>query len=418
LAALIALTGIAATMPYIAVQLVALQAIMKSVGVPGEWPMLVAVVAVSLCTFRSGLRAPALLSIAKDVLLVWLVLSMAMVVAWSGGWDVAFARAERRLALDASPVSGLLLPSNGQLGYFTLIIGSALAIFAYPHAVTGILAAKDRATIQRNAAAMPLYCLALGFMALLGLFAIGQGVRPVGGDLNTVMPQLFDVTLPAWSAGIAYAAIGVAALIPAAVMSIAAANLFTRSIYREYLRKNASEAEEATVSRYVSLLMKFGAVACIVGFDQQLSIELQLIGGVVILQTLPAVVAGLWTNWFHRFALAGGLLGGLAVGMLMLYQIPQRAADGRIVKAHFGGSSWPLGEIGSVYIGLIALLANIAVVVIATVVFKALRVPAGVDRTRPEDYLADGDDPSLQRLDVLVDGLPRTKVGAHAKDGG
>ncbi len=418
LAALIALTGIAATMPYIAVQLVALQAILKSVGVPGEWPLLVAVAAVSLCTFRSGLRAPALLSIAKDVLLVWLVLSMAMVVAWSGGWEVAFARAGRRLASDASPVSGLLLPANGQLGYFTLIIGSALAIFAYPHAVTGILAAKDRATVKRNAAAMPIYCLALGFMALLGIFAIGQGVRPVGGDLNTVMPQLFDVTLPPWSAGIAYAAIGVAALIPAAVMSIAAANLFTRSIYREYLRKNASDTEEATVSRYVSLLMKFGAVACIVGFDQQLSIELQLIGGVVILQTIPAVVAGLWTSWFHRYALAAGLLGGLAIGLLMLYQIPQRAGDGRIVKAHFGGSSWPVENLGSVYVGLIALFANAVVVVVATLAFKAMRVPAGRDLTRPEDYLADGDNPGLQRLDALIDGLPRAKVGAHARDGG
>jgi SSS family solute:Na+ symporter len=130
------------------------------------------------------------------------------------------------------------------------------------------------------------------------------------------------------------------------------------------------------------------------------------------------VGAGLWTNWFHRYALAGGLLGGLAVGMLMLYQIPQRAADGRIVKAHFGGSSWPVADLGSVYIGLIALAVNLAVVVVATMAFKALRVPAGRDLTRPEDYLADGDSPSLQRLDALVDGLPRTKVGAHAKDGG
>ncbi len=419
LAALVAVTGIAATMPYIAVQLVALQAMLTSIGLAGEWPMLLAVAAVSLCTFRSGLRAPALLSIAKDVLLVWLVLSMAMVVAWSGGWDVAFQRAERRFSADSSPVSGLLLPAGGQLGYFTLIIGSALAIFAYPHAVTGILAAKDRATVKRNAAAMPIYCLALGFMALLGIFAIGQGVRPLGSDLNTVVPQLFETTLPPWSAGIAYAAIGVAALIPAAVMSIAAANLFTRSIYREYMRRNASDAEEAAVSRYVSLLVKFGAVACIVFFDQQFSIELQLIGGVVVLQTVPAVVAGLWTNWPHRFALMGGLLSGLTAGMLMLYQIPQRAADGRIVKAHFGGSSWPVADAGSVYVGLIALAVNLAVVVIATLALRAMRVPAGVDLTRPQDYLADRvDDSSYSQLDALVDGLPRTKVGAHAKGGG
>ncbi|MEV4411452.1 sodium:solute symporter [Catellatospora sp. NPDC049609] len=419
LAALVAVTGIVATLPYIAVQLVALRAMFATLGVTGEWPLLAAVTVASVCTFRSGLRAPALLSIAKDILMLWLVLAIVLLVAMSGGWVAAFRGAGERFAADTSPASGLLLPEGGWSGYLTLVLGSALAIFAYPHALTGILAARDRATVQRNAAALPVYCLALGLLAMLGFFAIGQGVRPVGGDLNTVVPQLFHEVFPAWCAGIGYAAIGVAALIPAAVMSIAAANLFTRSIYREYLRPDATPREEARVSRWVSLLAKFGALAAILLLDQEFSIELQLIGGVVVLQTVPAVVLGLWTAWFHRYALAAGLLSGLLTGLVAMYHIPQRAADGRIVKAHFGGSNLPLAQLGvdtraTVYTGLLALAVNLLVVVAGTLLLRGLRVPAGRDATHPADYTADAGNAVPRHSDALIDGPTRTRTPAHA----
>jgi len=420
LGALVAIVSLAATMPYIAVQLVALQALLKTIGITGDWPLVMAMVVTALCTFQSGLRAPALLSIAKEVLLTWLVLSLLVLIAAGGGLRRGFDAAQTRFTNDASPTTGLLLPEGGELNYLTLIVGSALAIFVYPHAVTAILAARDRATIKRNAAALPLYCLILGLLALLGFVAIGTSVRPVGGDLNTVTPKLFHELFPPWYAGFGYTVIAVSAVIPAAVMSIAAANLFTRSIYRAYLRPRATEREEARVSRYTSLLVKFGALGCIVLLSPQFSIELQLIGGVVILQAIPAAMIGLWTAWFHRWALVAGLLTGLAAGLWLLYQLPQRAPDGRIIKAHFGSSSLPLAELelptkAAVYVGVVALVVNLLVVVAATILLRSLRVPSGVDRTRPADYLADADDPALPRLDQLVDGLPHRHRGVHAR---
>ncbi|MBR7678309.1 sodium:solute symporter, partial [Streptomyces daliensis] len=47
------------------------------------------------------------------------------------------------------------------------------------------------------------------------------------------VPQLFEEMFPDWFAGVAFAAIGIGALVPAAIMSIAAANLFTRNIYKD-----------------------------------------------------------------------------------------------------------------------------------------------------------------------------------------
>jgi SSS family solute:Na+ symporter len=432
LALVVAIVGIVATLPYIAVQLVALEAVFKTVGIggdSGEWPLLASLVVVSVATFRSGLRAPALLSIAKDILLVWLVLSVVLVVAMSGGWGNTFDAAQRRFGADQSPATDLLLSGPAQWTYLSLVIGSALSIFAYPHALTAILAAKDRNTIKRNAAALPIYILALGLMAMLGLFAIAKGVFPVDADLahgkigdsNTLAPMIFHTLFPAWSTGIAYATLAVAALIPASIMSISAANLFTRSIYMEYFRTRATPLEEARVSRWVSLFVKFGAAGVIIWLNPTFSTQFQLIGSIVILQILPAVFIGVMTGWFHRWALMIGLIVGLGTSVMLLYLTPQVSpTTGQVVPGHehFGASNWPLEKWGldtkiSIYIGLITMLINLIVVVLVTGLLKLFHVSPNLDHTRPEDYTADADVEGLDRLDQLLDGIPQ-KTGAHA----
>jgi SSS family solute:Na+ symporter len=425
LALVVALTGIAATLPYLALQLISLQALFKVIGLTGEWPLLAALAIISVTTFRGGLRAPALLSIAKDVLLIWLVLAAVLVVAMSGGWGQAFDAAKLRYAFEGDPTKGLLLTGSQPWTYLTLVIGSTLSLFAYPHMITAILAAKDRGTIKRNAAAIPIYCLALGLMAMLGFFAIYKNIFPVDanlaagkiGDVNTIAPMIFKTIFPDWSAGIAYATIAVAALIPAAVMSIGSANLFTRAIWMEYLRPRASAREEVWVSRIVSLLVKFGAAAVVLVLSPSFSLDLQTIGGVIVLQVLPTVFFGVMTGWFHRWALMIGMLFGLGSSMVLLYKTP-KVLGGVVIGQHFGGSTWPLSRFGLhtdvvLYTGLITLAANLLIVVVLTAVLKLFHVSPNLDHTRPEDYLVDGDAEGLDRLADLLDGVPN-RTGAHA----
>jgi len=406
----IAVTGIVATMPYIALQLIGLEAVLKVMGIPGGWPLTVAFVVLAMYTFRSGLRAPALISIVKDVLILWTILAAILAVSMTtSGWGGIMRAAGARFAQTPSPGDGLLLSPTNQLSYVTLVIGSALGLFLYPHAQTGVLAARNRRTVKRNMAALPLYTLMLGLIALLGFAAIGAEVKPIGGDRNTIIPALFDSIFPDWCAGLAFAAIGIGALVPAAIMSIAAANLFTRNIYREFIRPHATAAEETRVSKLASLAVKLGAVLVIVLMKPQFSIDLQLIGGVLILQILPAVAIGLYTAWMHRWALVAGLASGLLTGLLLLYQIPQLSADGKtVVRAHFGGSAWPLAHLGldtklTVYAGLIALATNLVVCVVGTMLLRRLDIPSGIDLTAPDDYLADEGD-RISRMSELVDG--------------
>ncbi|GAA0245009.1 monocarboxylate uptake permease MctP [Cryptosporangium japonicum] len=414
LALLVAITGFIATMPYIALQLVGIEAVLKAMGVEGKWPITIAFLILAIYTYNSGLRAPALIAFVKDTLIYLTVIVAVIVIpAKLGGWDAIFSAAGAKFSAPAAQAagSGLLLNANNQLNYITLAFGSALALFLYPHSLTGVLAARSRDTVKRNMAALPAYSFVLGLLALLGLMAIAAKIVPVGadpaagmaGDRNTVVPLLFDWAFPSWFTGIAHAAVGIGALVPAAVMSIAAANLFTRNIYTEYIRPSASPAEEARVSKLASLAVKFVAVILVLGLDTQYSIDLQLIGGVIILQTLPAVALGVFTRWFHKWGLVAGWAVGMAAGFWMLWTIPNPATK----REHFGGSAFKLSELGldtkwTIYTGFLAVTLNLIVAVLVTWGLRAGKVPDGVDLTKPSDYTAEQGDPKVHDIPELV----------------
>ncbi|HEY3688873.1 MAG TPA: sodium:solute symporter [Pseudonocardiaceae bacterium] len=416
LALLVAVTGIVATMPYIALQLAGLEAVLRTMGLnggglAGHAPLFIAFVILAVYTYQSGLRAPALIAFVKDAL-IYLVIIAAVIVlpAKLGGWGSIFDAANAKFSATKTPNDGILLGANNQLQYITLALGSALALFLYPHAVTGALASRSRGVIKRNMVALPAYSLVLGLLALLGYAAIAADTKPIvnaatgRADSNTVIPMLFEGQFSSWFAGIAFAAIGIGALVPAAIMSIAAANLWTRNIYKAYLHRDATTEQECRQAKIASLVVKFGAVALIVLIDPQYSIDLQLIGGVIILQTLPMVAIALYTRWLHTWGLVAGWVVGMGWGLTLLYGIPNPASG----KQHFGGSALALNKLSilgwqpfagsptQIYVGFVALIGNLVVAVLITIVLRQLRVFNGTDETIPQDYLQDEGSPRLK----------------------
>ena len=419
LALAVALTGILATMPYIALQLVGIQAVLDTMGIGGtgsafarDLPLIIAFAVLAAYTYSSGLRAPALIAFVKDTLIYVVIVVAVIYIGTKIGFGDMFGAAKTKLTAPSKPggppVGALVTGDKTVWAYGTLAFGSALALFMYPHSMTGVLASKSRMTIRRNAALLPAYSLMLALLALLGfaaIYEVQQGHMTVFGqdgkaNAQLAVPHFFEYAFPSWFAGVAFAAIAIGALVPAAIMSIAAANLFTRNVYREFFRPDAAPKEEAQVSKIVSLVVKFGALLFVLGMDKQNAINLQLLGGVWILQTIVAIVAGLYTRWFHRWALLAGWAVGIAYGTVTAYrqQVPNsstRLVNGKAVTTvdgmrHFGSSlaTFP-GTDTTVYIAITALLLNILVAVVLTVILRLVRAPAGVDRTAPDDYYAD-----------------------------
>jgi solute:Na+ symporter, SSS family len=399
-----ALTGILALMPYIALQLVGIKAVLTVLGLGNsDVPLIIAFLALAAYTYVSGLRAPALISFVKDTLIyVMIIVAVLYIPTRLGGWGHIFGVAQTHLKATnptTHEANGLFVPTTtqSQLAFGTLSLGSALALFIYPHTITGALAAKRREVINRNMSLLPIYSVMLAFVALLGYMALADktttaNVAANGKNAQLAVPFLFQHMFPSWFAGLAFSAIIIGALVPAAIMSIAAANLFTRNVYVEFFKRDATPRHEARVSQTVSLVVKLGALVFALGLSRQFSINLQLLGGMWILQVLPALMIGLFTRWFHRWALLAGWAAGMIYGTIAAYDV---SAPG---NSHFGGSTDHLWGM-TLYFGLTALLLNLAIVVLLTSALRGLRVPEGHDSTRPEQYTYDpaAPRPSTQR---------------------
>jgi SSS family solute:Na+ symporter len=388
LALAVTITGIVATMPYIALQLVGLQVVIGGMGVSGsgyagDLPLVIAFIILAAFTYSSGLRAPASIAIVKDILIyITAFAAVIFVPIQLGGFGKIFSAVPANKLLLAAPPAY----STGAYGiYATLALGSALALFLYPHSMTGILSASSGHAIRRNAAMLPGYSFMLGLLALVGFFAIAAGV----GNLpefaegfkqfgnNFAVPALYLHSFPSWFVGIAFAAIGIGALVPAAIMSIAAANLYTRNIHREFINRNPTDRQEAQMAKWVSLIVKFGALVFILFVPSQYAIYMQLLGGILIIQTLPSVLLGVYTRWFNDWALLIGWAVGTALGTWMF------------VAANLT-PNFPLAIAGFNFPGYSALysvIINLLVTIVLTPVFNALG-RAQTDATVAADYLA------------------------------
>jgi SSS family solute:Na+ symporter len=389
LALAVAFTGILATLPYIALQMFGIQVSLAALGIPLstkiggipiDFPLIIAFLILAAYTYTSGLRAPAMIALVKDVM-IFIVLFAAIIyipIRLGGFGNIFNAVSAKATAAHATalatkkPQAFFELLSPPQFtAYVTLALGSVLALFLYPHSLTGVLSSSGQRVIKRNMALLPIYSLMLGLLALLGYMAIAAKLKP--SSPNFAVPALINFAFPSWFAGFAFAAISIGALVPAAVMSIAAANLFTRNIYKEYINRGASDAREAQVAKIASFVVKFGALLFIAYLPTTQVITFQQLGGIWILQTLVPVYLGIYTNWFNRWALLVGWLAGMVMG------------TGIFIANNYTSTISSIFGI-LVYAGMSALILNVLLSVILTPIFEAIGLKRGQDLTSPSDY--------------------------------
>jgi solute:Na+ symporter, SSS family len=388
LALAVTITGIVATMPYIALQLVGLQVVIGALGLSGtgfaaDLPLLIAFVILAAFTYSSGLRAPASIAIVKDILIYITAFAAIIVIPIElGGFHKIFAAVPVQKLLLAPPAAN----STGAYGgYATLALGSALALFLYPHSLTGILSASSGHVIRRNAAMLPGYSFVLGLLALFGFFVIAAGVDKLpefaGGfrqfGNNFAVPALLLHSFPAWFVGIAFAAVGIGALVPAAIMSIAAANLYTRNIHREFINRNPTDKQESQIAKLASLVVKGGALVFILFVPTKYAVQLQLLGGIWIIQTLPPVMLGAYSRWFNAWALLVGWAVGTFAGTVMAFSTQLSNTYPLVI----GGYNFPG------YTAVYTVILNLLVAAVLTPIFNAMGARNRADQTVASDYL-------------------------------
>src|SRR5690606_5870663 len=203
LALVVALTGILATMPYLALQLLGIRAVLAAGGLyphgaTGDLVMVAVFAGLAVATYRHGLRAPTVIAGLKagaafapraaagglyphgatgDLVMVAVFAGLAVAtyrhglraptviaalkavavfvsltaVCWLvlrrfGGPGAVFDGAARALGGTDTAHSPLLLTPEQQPAYATLALGSALALLMYPHVLTAGFAADGPRT--------------------------------------------------------------------------------------------------------------------------------------------------------------------------------------------------------------------------------------------------------------------------------
>ena len=175
-----------------------------------------------------------------------------------------------------------------------------------------------------------------------------------------VVPSLILYSMPGWFAGVALLGIFIGGLVPAAIMAMAQANLLTRNIIKE-IKPDLPPNSEIRITKISSTIFKFVALGFVFVIPATYSISLQLLGGIIIVQILPAVLFGLYVKSLRKEPLIVGLLTGIFSGILMLE-----------LANNFGAptSSLLQSTFGPLYIAVIALTLNLLISFIGSAVLN------------------------------------------------
>lgn len=389
LALAIGLTGVVATMPYIGLQLVSTQVIFGALGWAGTgWltylPLAISFLALAAFSYQSGLRASALIAIVKGVLVYGAALGALIIIPLKlGGFTAIFAKVAHAKVLLVPPAGHTMAQFSA---YGTLAVGSAIALYLYPHAMTGLLASGSAKVIKRNAVTLHAFNLLLAFLALLGFMAIAAGVASDPAFANGfklfgssfAVPALYMKVLPDWFVGWSFAGIAVGCLVPAAIMAIGSANIIVRDIWTMFAPWKDEAVETKWAQRFSVIMVVFGLLF-VIAIPMKDIVNFQLLGGIWISQTAPAVFLSLYTPLRRNLNALGTLCGwfvGIATGTGMVASI---SFSSSIFNLPFFGQTIPS------YIALAALIPNVIVAFIASPLLRS--VDKGIDETAAGDYV-------------------------------
>ncbi|MCA1729119.1 MAG: sodium:solute symporter family protein [Actinobacteria bacterium] len=284
----------------------------------------------------SGVRAPANVSILKDVLLfAAIVIAGIAAASAAGGVSNVFE--------DAQNLNPSSLSIEGQALTFALttIVFQALGFYVTPLTVPFLFTGRSEVTVRRTLIPMPLYMLMYPFLIIAAYYAISasQGLEQPNAAFFVTAVEV----LPPWLLGLVAGAAALSGLLILAGLSLVVGAMVSRNL--------APNLPGATQRRLVQVIV---AVYLIVSAGLTIlapTLMLALISTAYygFTQFLPAFVGVFLVRRFSALGIAAGLVCG-DVAVLVLYGLGVSTAG--------------------INIGLIALLLNFVVTFAVSTVAK------------------------------------------------
>ncbi len=205
------------------------------------------------------------------------ILGVVMVVSKIGGWSEFTAGLD---AVEEAALAAGAQPGDANTGYFSpftiggakvssWLIASLLGACTAQAGIQPLLASKDVPTAKK--AAIITACVTAPFGIFTALMGMGAKVLSFNGELldlagnNVVdaklaLPTLM-MNLPGWAGGLILASILAAILSTVSPIILSAGTMFTKDIYQEVLKKDASDKEVLFMARITTCIA--GIICCV-----------------------------------------------------------------------------------------------------------------------------------------------------------
>jgi SSS family solute:Na+ symporter len=367
LGVLVSLVGVVAMVPYLAVQFKGLGIIVSETSygsISSTMAIVVGVAALTAYVITSGIRGSAWTAALKDILALAVIVFLGLYLPFAlhGGIGEMFR------AINTERPGFLSLPSEGlSVPWFvSTLLMVALSSFLWPHIFGSTFSARNARTLRRNAIFMPLYQLILLFALFVGFAAILSLPTLEGSEADLALLRVSLQQFDPWVVGLIGAAGLLSALVPGSMLLMVSATVLSKNVYGA-LRPDASEE---TVGRLAKFLVPVVALAALVfTLTNVLDLVLLAVLGIsYVAQLVPALLFSLMRNNFaNKWGAGAGILVGVAI-------VTYLTVTGLTLRAIFPS----LGSLGDINVGVIALLANVVVVVAISL---ATRTSTPIDRT-------------------------------------
>ena len=319
LAGFVAIAGVLFIIPYLQLQLTGLGIIVQVAsfdGISRSAAILIAFAIVAGFVLSSGIRAVAWVSVLKDSLMLMAAFTIGIGVPYHyfGGIRPMFH------ALVQAKAQHLTMPGStahmGHTWFISTVLLTSLGFYMWPHAFGSVFSAKSGDTLRRNAVIMPLYSVTLPLLFFAGFacILIMPGLKNGDMALLSVVRQTF----PPWFLGLVGGAGALTAMVPAAILILAAGTLFAKNFVRPLFAPSMSDDAVARLAKVMVVVVTALAMYFAI-YSSTTLVGLLLFGYSGVTQFFPGVVLGLFWKRATAAGVSAGLVMGIGVGMLLFF---------------------------------------------------------------------------------------------------
>jgi solute:Na+ symporter, SSS family len=249
----------------------------------------------------SGVRAPAFVSILKDIILVLAIIIVGVAAVSANGLSAIFREANLHTPLRMS--------GPEQTFAMTTIFFQALGFYVIPFSVQFLFTARSEQTIRRTQVLMPLYMLMYPFLVVAAYYSLAQGFQLASPNDAFIAAAVH--LLPDWLLGVVAAGAALSGLIVLAGISLAIGPLVTRNI----LHNLPEERQKAGAQIVIVVYLLISIILTLVTPTLMLTLINTAYFGFG--QFFPGVVSILFFRRANPYALLAGLVTGDVLAILL-----------------------------------------------------------------------------------------------------